>query len=87
MVQLVRWYLSAFHAGRRSQVAKKPYNPIIGETFRCSYDLPEMSDKKVSLLYHPAITGRSYSAVIKLTMNCDGKLSSVFHGKYIDVRG
>ncbi|KAI0209600.1 Oxysterol-binding protein-related protein 9 [Lamellibrachia satsuma] len=46
MVQLVRWYLSAFHAGRRSQVAKKPYNPIIGETFRCSYDLPEMSDKK-----------------------------------------
>ena len=34
MVQVVRWYLSAFHAGRRSEVAKKPYNPILGEVFR-----------------------------------------------------
>ena len=39
MVQVVRWYLSAFHAGRRSEVAKKPYNPILGETFRCWWDV------------------------------------------------
>lgn len=39
MVQVVRWYLSAFHAGRRSEVAKKPYNPILGETFRCWWDI------------------------------------------------
>ena len=41
MVQVVRWYLSAFHAGRRSSTAKKPYNPILGETFKCVYDLPD----------------------------------------------
>ncbi|KAH9369775.1 hypothetical protein HPB48_007742 [Haemaphysalis longicornis] len=35
MVEVVRWYLSAFHAGRKSAVAKKPYNPILGEIFRC----------------------------------------------------
>ncbi|KAH7962537.1 hypothetical protein HPB52_016764 [Rhipicephalus sanguineus] len=35
MVEVVRWYLSAFHAGRKSSVAKKPYNPILGEVFRC----------------------------------------------------
>ena len=40
LVQVVRWYLSAFHAGRKSGVAKKPYNPILGETFRCYYELP-----------------------------------------------
>lgn len=40
MVQCVKWYLSAFHAGRRSNVAKKPYNPILGETFECYYDIP-----------------------------------------------
>jgi len=40
MIQVVRWYLSAFHAGRRSSVAKKPYNPILGEIFMCYYDLP-----------------------------------------------
>ncbi|KAJ8313231.1 hypothetical protein KUTeg_009217 [Tegillarca granosa] len=35
----VEWYLSSFHAGRQGSVAKKPYNPIIGETFHCSWRL------------------------------------------------
>lgn len=47
MVQTVRWYLSAFHAGRRSHVAKKPYNPILGEIFKCYYDIPNVSSGKV----------------------------------------
>ena len=34
MVQVVKWYVSAFHAGRKSEVARKPYNPILGEVFR-----------------------------------------------------
>ncbi|XP_055023611.2 oxysterol-binding protein-related protein 9 isoform X2 [Misgurnus anguillicaudatus] len=41
MVQVVKWYLSAFHAGRKGSVAKKPYNPILGEVFFCHWDLPE----------------------------------------------
>ncbi|XP_015599080.1 oxysterol-binding protein-related protein 9 isoform X2 [Cephus cinctus] len=40
MVQVVRWYLCSFHAGRKSGVAKKPYNPILGEIFRCHWNLP-----------------------------------------------
>ncbi|XP_028299965.1 oxysterol-binding protein-related protein 9 isoform X2 [Gouania willdenowi] len=40
MVQVVKWYLSAFHAGRKGSVAKKPYNPILGEVFYCHWDLP-----------------------------------------------
>lgn len=39
MVQLVKWYLSAFHAGRKSSVAKKPYNPILGEIFLCHWNM------------------------------------------------
>lgn len=39
MVQVVRWYLCSFHAGRKSGVAKKPYNPILGEIFRCYWDI------------------------------------------------
>eukprot|EP00069_Balaena_mysticetus_P011768 bmy_07315T0 len=34
MVQVVNWYLSAFHVGRKGSVAKKPYNPILGEIFQ-----------------------------------------------------
>ena len=40
MVQVVRWYMSAYHAGRKSSVAKKPYNPVIGEVFQCYWDIP-----------------------------------------------
>ena len=43
-VRVVQWYLSVFHAGRRSGVAKKPYNPVLGEIFRCYYDLPDDDD-------------------------------------------
>ncbi|XP_017838261.1 oxysterol-binding protein-related protein 9 isoform X1 [Drosophila busckii] len=41
IVQVCRWYLSAYHAGRKSAVAKKPYNPILGEVFQCHWDIPE----------------------------------------------
>lgn len=50
MVQVVRWYLSAYHAGRKSSVAKKPYNPIIGEVFRCHWNIPEFGR------FHKALT-------------------------------
>ena len=40
LLQVLKWYLSSFHASRKSSVAKKPYNPILGEIFRCSWELP-----------------------------------------------
>uniref|UniRef100_A0A4W5QGD9 Oxysterol-binding protein n=1 Tax=Hucho hucho TaxID=62062 RepID=A0A4W5QGD9_9TELE len=45
MVQMVKWYMSAFHAGRKSSVAKKPYNPVLGEVFFCHWDLPSESEE------------------------------------------
>ncbi|KAI8774263.1 oxysterol-binding protein-related protein 9 isoform X1 [Biomphalaria glabrata] len=46
MVQVVRWYLGAFHAGRPSEIAKKPYNPILGETFKCHWQIPDSTDDR-----------------------------------------
>ncbi|XP_063700660.1 oxysterol-binding protein-related protein 9 [Culicoides brevitarsis] len=46
MVQVVKWYLSSYHAGRKSAVAKKPYNPIIGEIFRCHWEIPETENSE-----------------------------------------
>lgn len=40
LLGVVHWYLASFYAGRRSQVAKKPYNPILGETFKCRFAWP-----------------------------------------------
>ncbi|GLV39794.1 uncharacterized protein CBL_08140 [Carabus blaptoides fortunei] len=44
MIQVVRWYLSSYHAGRKSSVARKPYNPVLGEVFRCHWDIPGTED-------------------------------------------
>jgi len=60
MVTVLKWYMSSFHAGRRSSIAKKPYNPILGETFRCHWKLdnddekeesPENASEKTSKVY------------------------------------
>uniref|UniRef100_A0A158R5I6 Oxysterol-binding protein n=1 Tax=Syphacia muris TaxID=451379 RepID=A0A158R5I6_9BILA len=40
MISVVKYYLGAFYAARKSGVAKKPYNPILGETFRCRWNVP-----------------------------------------------
>lgn len=37
----MEYYLTAFHEGRKGALAKKPYNPIIGETFHCSWEVPK----------------------------------------------
>jgi len=39
MIAVLKWYLTSFHAGRNGSVAKKPYNPILGETFRCFWNV------------------------------------------------
>lgn len=49
MIETVRWYLSSYHAGRKSAVAKKPYNPILGEIFQCHWDLPDSINKDAAL--------------------------------------
>ncbi|KAM6961162.1 oxysterol-binding protein-related protein 5 isoform 2-T2 [Aplochiton taeniatus] len=37
--QVVRWYLSGFY--KKPKGLKKPYNPILGETFRCCWLNPQ----------------------------------------------
>ncbi|XP_063778356.1 oxysterol-binding protein-related protein 10 isoform X3 [Pseudophryne corroboree] len=41
MISFVEYYLTSFHEGRKGAVAKKPYNPVVGETFHCSWDVPK----------------------------------------------
>lgn len=48
MIQVVKWYMASYHAGRKSSVAKKPYNPILGEVFKCWWDLPHDSQENLS---------------------------------------
>ncbi|XP_051573951.1 oxysterol-binding protein-related protein 10-like isoform X2 [Myxocyprinus asiaticus] len=40
IIRFVEYYLTAFHEGRKGAVAKKPYNPILGESFHCTWDVP-----------------------------------------------
>ncbi|VDN98123.1 unnamed protein product [Rodentolepis nana] len=54
LIACLRWYLSAFHASRRTPVAKKPYNPILGEIFRCCYYIgPDGHSQSSDSSVHP----------------------------------
>jgi len=61
LVQVVRWYMSAFHAGRKSGVAKKPYNPIFGETFQCFYELPTEFSQESNQVDHQFFNARDFT--------------------------
>ncbi|XP_059545618.1 oxysterol-binding protein-related protein 9 isoform X8 [Myotis daubentonii] len=63
MVQVVKWYLSAFHAGRRGSVAKKPYNPILGEIFQCHWTLPNDTEENTELVSEGPVPGVSKNSV------------------------
>jgi hypothetical protein len=41
MKGIVKWYLSGFY--KKPKGLKKPYNPILGETFRCYWKHPNGS--------------------------------------------
>ncbi|XP_069504909.1 oxysterol-binding protein-related protein 10 isoform X3 [Ambystoma mexicanum] len=45
IIRFVEYYLTAFHEGRKGAIAKKPYNPLIGETFHCCWDVPKAKVK------------------------------------------
>ncbi|WAR01982.1 OSBL8-like protein, partial [Mya arenaria] len=59
MKSVVKWYLSGFY--KKPKGLKKPYNPIIGETFRCYWDHPQTQSRTFyiaeQLSHHPPITG------------------------------
>ncbi|KAK7898522.1 hypothetical protein WMY93_019375 [Mugilogobius chulae] len=62
IVRFVEYYLTAFHEGRKGAVAKKPYNPILGETFHCSWDVPREKVRTGNRTNNPGSTqgpGRS----------------------------
>jgi hypothetical protein len=57
MKSVVKWYLSGFY--KKPKGLKKPYNPILGETFRCYWEHPNGSKtfyiaEQVS--HHPPIS-------------------------------
>ncbi|XP_066523035.1 oxysterol-binding protein-related protein 10 isoform X2 [Hoplias malabaricus] len=54
MVRFVEYYLTAFHEGRKGAVAKKPYNPILGEVFHCSWEVPRDKVRPLRTQPHPS---------------------------------
>jgi len=53
---ILKWYLSGFYI--RPKGVKKPYNPILGELFRCMWNLPDSSQTyfvSEQVSHHPPI--------------------------------
>ncbi|XP_059179710.1 oxysterol-binding protein-related protein 8-like isoform X2 [Physella acuta] len=58
MKMVVKWYLSGFY--KKPKGLKKPYNPIIGETFRCYWVHPNTNSRTFyvseQISHHPPIS-------------------------------
>ncbi|XP_041114116.1 oxysterol-binding protein-related protein 8-like isoform X2 [Polyodon spathula] len=56
--KVVKWYLSGFY--KKPQGLKKPYNPILGETFRCLWIHPQTNSKTFyiseQVSHHPPVS-------------------------------
>uniref|UniRef100_A0A7N8Y6D0 Oxysterol binding protein-like 5 n=1 Tax=Mastacembelus armatus TaxID=205130 RepID=A0A7N8Y6D0_9TELE len=52
--QVLRWYLSGFY--KKPKGLKKPYNPILGETFRCCCAHTFKMCTKTSVSHHPPVS-------------------------------
>ncbi|XP_059833536.1 oxysterol-binding protein-related protein 8 isoform X1 [Hypanus sabinus] len=56
--KVVRWYLSGFY--KKPKGLKKPYNPIIGETFRCMWIHPKGNSRTFYIAeqvsHHPPVS-------------------------------
>ncbi|XP_059144040.1 oxysterol-binding protein-related protein 11-like isoform X2 [Physella acuta] len=93
MLAVLEWYLSSFHVGRQGSVAKKPYNPIIGETFHCSWHINSPDHKKNKILYtaeqvshHPPVSAFYFATLDgKIRMNASIYTKSKFMGMSIGV--
>jgi hypothetical protein len=58
MKMVVKWYLSGFY--KKPRGLKKPYNPIIGETYRCYWVHPQTNSRTFyvaeQISHHPPIS-------------------------------
>ncbi|XP_053572742.1 oxysterol-binding protein-related protein 8 isoform X2 [Bombina bombina] len=58
MKKVVKWYLSGFY--KKPKGLKKPYNPILGETFRCLWIHPRTNSKTFYIAeqvsHHPPVS-------------------------------
>uniref|UniRef100_T1IZZ7 Oxysterol-binding protein n=1 Tax=Strigamia maritima TaxID=126957 RepID=T1IZZ7_STRMM len=58
MKMVVQWYMSGFY--KKPRGLKKPYNPILGETFRCNWKHPETNSRTFYIAeqvsHHPPVS-------------------------------
>lgn len=58
LIHIVKWYLSGFY--KKPKGPKKPYNPILGERFRCFWDHPKTQSRTFFIAeqvsHHPPIS-------------------------------
>ncbi|KAG7320649.1 hypothetical protein KOW79_016502 [Hemibagrus wyckioides] len=58
MKKVVKWYISGFY--KKPKGLKKPYNPILGETFRCMWIHPNTNSKTFYIAeqvsHHPPVS-------------------------------
>eukprot|EP00761_Pharyngomonas_kirbyi_P003361 gb/GECH01003365.1/.p1 GENE.gb/GECH01003365.1/~~gb/GECH01003365.1/.p1 ORF type:complete len:385 (+),score=75.34 gb/GECH01003365.1/:1-1155(+) len=89
LLALAKWYILGASLSCLSHVyGTKPYNPVLGEYFRCHWDNPSVnSDQPFAYFvaeqvsHHPPVTAHElYIPEEQLRIRGDGQIESKFHG-------
>lgn len=86
MKAVVRWYISGFY--KKPQGVKKPYNPILGECFRCYWKDPDTGSRTFyvaeQLSHHPPVTAFYVTnRQDGFSINCSVLAKSKFYGNSV----
>lgn len=57
LLEVTRWFISGYHV--KPKGVKKPYNPTLGETFECTYAMPDSSKIRYfaeQVSHHPPVS-------------------------------
>lgn len=93
LINIVKWYLSGFY--KKPKGSKKPYNPILGEKFRCFWDQPKTQSRTFFIAeqvsHHPPISAFHVSnrkdgytitcAILSRSKYGGNSVSAIFDGK------
>lgn len=50
MLRVLRWYLAGLYYAKQDDGITKPYSPVLGETYRCSWPVAAHEQQRVAEL-------------------------------------
>ncbi|XP_037527302.1 oxysterol-binding protein-related protein 11 isoform X2 [Rhipicephalus sanguineus] len=94
LVMVTEWLLCSLYATRKSRSAQKPYNPVLGEMFHCSWQVAGVGDVGTQVTFvaeqvshHPPVSAFYVECLEKqMCLSASLGIKSNFMGNYVGLQ-